>query len=141
MQISDLKTFGIAPVILAIWLISLLILVSLLVRSDVLEKLRPHDYVEIWKVVRCAAIVSATFFCVAWCLSSFLRSTTFAVVGGLFTPSLIMAAIFLAGFLLNVDLDRFGSDRAIPLFTWICATISPICFTAGAWYYLHRVEP
>jgi hypothetical protein len=129
-----------ATLIVAIWLISLLVLANLLASSDVFEKLRPRDYTEIGRVIRCVAILSATFFCVAWCLSSFSRSTTFAVLGGLFTPWLIMVAIAAASYLFDADLDKFG-DRQLPVFTWICATLAPICFATGTWYYLRRVEP
>jgi ABC-type transport system involved in multi-copper enzyme maturation permease subunit len=126
--------------ILAIWLITSLILAGLLIAPTRWGASDPHDLADIWNVAACAAVVSTTFFCVAWCLSSFLTNATVAVLGGLITPLLVLSGIALTSYLLDLDVNRSG-DRFTALFEWTCLTISPICFGLGTWYYLRRVEP
>jgi ABC-type transport system involved in multi-copper enzyme maturation permease subunit len=125
--------------ILAIWLITSLILAGLLTVSE-WQRSDPHDLADIWNVAACAAVVSTTFFCVAWGLSSFLTSATVAVLGGLITPLLVISGIALTSYLLNLDVNRSG-DRFTALFEWVCLTISATCFGIGTWHYLRRVEP
>jgi hypothetical protein len=134
--------------ILAIWLISAVVLVCLVLSRIEWGLLDPRDLADIQTRVTCIAqtrvtciaIVSTTFFCVAWCLSSFLRSTTLAVLGGLITPWLVMVGIMLTAYLLDVNFDTLDGRAMVP-FKAICLTLSPLCFGIGTWYYLHRVEP
>jgi hypothetical protein len=130
---------------LAIWLISSLILASLAAAHGELSfdtRGRANDFADMGRVIGCVAIVSATFFCVAWGLSSFLTSSTFSVLGGLFTPLLVVWGIMLVGYFLHVDFDRQdGGNLLRLLFNAVCLTISPLCFGLGTWYYLRRVEP
>jgi ABC-type transport system involved in multi-copper enzyme maturation permease subunit len=127
---------------LAIWLISAVVIACLVLSRNEWVLLNPRDLSDIQTKVTCMAAVSTTFFCVAWCLSSFLRSTTIAVVGGLITPWLVMTGIILIGYLLGIDFDTLDNhEMPLTLFKWICLTLSPLCFAAGTWYYLRRVEP
>ena len=48
------------------------------------------------------ATTGLTFFCVAWCLSSFVASPAFDVCGGLITPFLVVSGIALVDCLLGM---------------------------------------
>jgi ABC-type transport system involved in multi-copper enzyme maturation permease subunit len=96
---------------------------------------------EILEILGGIAIVTSAFFCVAWFLSSFLSSPTFAVAGGLLTPLLLLTGIVFVGYLLDVEsLPQFDMFFAFAFFGTLLV-LGPICFGVGTWYYLRRVEP
>jgi len=84
------------------------------------------------------AITGLTFFCVAWFLSSFIASPTFAVCGGLVTPLLFGTGFYLVCGLLDVSL---AEDELEVWYRTFCLTLAPPCFALGTWHYLRRVEP
>ena len=78
-------------------------------------------------------ILGLTLFAIAWFCSSFLESPTFSICLGLLTP-LFLAALWFTG--------NHVQERT--LLTWLFGvyiTLALICFPAGTWYYLRRVEP
>jgi hypothetical protein len=125
---------------LAIWLTTAVLLACLILYRGEWELPNLRDLTEVLSKVVYAAIVSTTLFCVAWCLSSFQRSSMLAALGGLITPWLVMMGIMLIGYMVGANLD--GADtRAMVPFNAICLTIALPCFALGTWYYLQRVEP
>jgi ABC-type transport system involved in multi-copper enzyme maturation permease subunit len=101
---------------------------------------------EILWVLGGTAIVAMMFFGVSWLLSSFLSSPTFSVVGGLLTPALLWAGILFACYLFHVegDYNRWLEDHVLAIvfsYFGLCLALAPVCFVAGTWYYLRRVEP
>jgi hypothetical protein len=90
-----------------------------------------------------------TFFCVGWFLSAFVSSPAFDVCGGLITPFIVLSGIVLVDWALKISrLSEHGllglRDCDVPLawyYCTICLVISVVCFGAGTWRYLRRVEP
>ena len=91
-----------------------------------------------WSTMGYAAITGMVFFCVGWLLSSMLESPTFSVCGGLATPLALAAGLQLYG---NVFGIRPLDDFAVFWYVRVCLVLGPVCFVAGTWYYLRRVEP
>jgi ABC-type transport system involved in multi-copper enzyme maturation permease subunit len=90
------------------------------------------------------ALTGMTFFCVAWCLSSFLSSPTFAVCGGLITPLLVGtgSAIF-EWELVRLEWltpERYGLATTV-FYDVACLILCPTCFVVGTRHYLRRAEP
>ena len=82
-------------------------------------------------------VVGVTFFCVAWCLSSFLASPAYAALGGLLVPLLVVLGVGQFGRL-------FGLEHADAWQLWgrgTCKAISFALFPVGTWHYLLRAEP
>jgi hypothetical protein len=92
---------------------------------------------EIMRSVAGVAITGAVFFSVAWHLSSFLTSPTFAVAGSLLAAYLLVLVSALICYLAGLDLDVY-----VPrVYCGLCLVTAPICFALGTWHYLRRVEP
>jgi ABC-type transport system involved in multi-copper enzyme maturation permease subunit len=125
----------------AIWLTSLVLLECLLPFMRGAEVTQHYD--DLWRMIGYTAVTAIVFFCVAWCLSSFLTSTTFAVLGGLWTPAILWFGILFAGYLLGYTLqtDEFYEKIAAFWYCTVCLILAPLCFAGGTWYYLRRVEP
>jgi ABC-type transport system involved in multi-copper enzyme maturation permease subunit len=119
----------------AIWLPNLLIVgLTSMGLGDLVGK---SFFIQL--VGRVAAGTAATgliLFCVGWCLSSMLQSPTFAVCGGLFAPVLIITTILLVGWPLEMP-----EEAVHPWYLGSSFVLAPVCFVAGTWYYLRRVEP
>jgi len=97
---------------------------------------------ETMVLLRYTAVTAATLFGIAWFLSSFLASPTFAVAGGLLTPFVLWLSILFVCFMLQLQLDNATFERfAGFLYSTICLTLAPACFAVGTWHYLRRVEP
>jgi len=96
--------------------------------------------VEVGLTLGYTAATTSVLFSVAWCLSSFLASPTFAVAGGLLTPVVLWFSIICALLKLDVDNEHF---ECIAMFWYcaICLTLALVCFGVGTWHYLRRVEP
>ncbi len=86
------------------------------------------------------AITSMAFFGVSWFISSFQSSPTFAVLGGLITPLLVLMVLHAAAWAIDMD-DRSVYQFVESGFLIICPILAVVCFSIGTWYYLHRVEP
>ncbi len=84
------------------------------------------------------AITGTVLFCVAWCLSSFIASPTFAVCGGFAIPFLVMVTLSFGAHLLGMPAVERNMEFWYPS---ICLTLAPLCFAVGTWHYLRRVEP
>jgi len=82
------------------------------------------------------ALVGIMFFSIGWLLSSMLESPVFAILGGLVTPWLILAA-----FGLFAEVSGFPKNIMALSYLGTCILLTPACFVAGTWYYLRRVEP
>jgi ABC-type transport system involved in multi-copper enzyme maturation permease subunit len=120
-------------IIAAIWLINAPGLTAVAV--DAMRSQREAS--EIMRIVLGAVITGTAFFCIAWAFSSFLTSTTFAVVGGLAGAYFLVLVSAFVIYLLGLDLDVY-----VPrLYCGFCLALAPACFVAGTWYYLRRVEP
>ncbi len=111
--------------------------IALLYLSALLNVEFPRDVLPL--LLGGTAIVSMTFFGVAWMLSSFLRSPTFSVVGGLLAPGLLFTAVWFVCYLFDVP-ERYVEPITCSYFG-LCLVTAPVCFCVGTWYYLHRVEP
>jgi hypothetical protein len=84
------------------------------------------------------AITGATFFGVAWLVSSFQSSPTFAACAGLITPVLVVAGLQAVALLCKPRLTGpiVGGGYAI-----ICLSLACCGLAAGSLYYIRRVEP
>ncbi len=83
------------------------------------------------------ALTGAVFFSVGWMLSSRLESPTLSVCGGFVTPVLIALGIQAVAWACDYPFHEI----VWPWYQQICAIVAPVCFAAGTWYYLRRVEP
>jgi ABC-type transport system involved in multi-copper enzyme maturation permease subunit len=83
------------------------------------------------------AITVAAFFSIAWLLSCYLSSPTFAVAGGLVAPLAVQGTSVFVAYLLGLNFDIY----VVRLYCGICLVAAPVCFAVGTWYYLRRVEP
>jgi ABC-type transport system involved in multi-copper enzyme maturation permease subunit len=115
------------PNLLVVWLTSAGL-------GDLVEK--SYFIRLVWSVAAGTAATGLVFFCVGWFLSSMLESPTFAVCGGLLTPVLILTVIQLVRWVLETP-----EEVAKPWYLGTCLVLAPVCFVAGTWYYLRRVEP
>jgi ABC-type transport system involved in multi-copper enzyme maturation permease subunit len=102
---------------------------------------RPWDRLAIDAAVFFAtyvAITGATFFGVAWLVSSFQSSPTFAACAGLITPVLVVAGLQAVALLCKPRLTGpiVGGGYAI-----ICLSLACCGLAAGSLYYIRRVEP
>jgi ABC-type transport system involved in multi-copper enzyme maturation permease subunit len=101
------------------------------------------------KIAANIALTGLVFFCVGWCLSSFLTSPTFSVAGALVTPLLFVWTYMLVAYLIGERsplgprmspaaslFDNFELSYRI-----FCLTLAPLCFAIGTRHYLRRVEP
>ena len=124
-----------------IWLTSLLLMKCLLSRFEFIGG-PTHDV--LWRIAGYTAVTTTAFFCVAWCLSSFLASPMSAVLGGLLAPAILWGVILFGGYLsgqLDDPRGDYFQDFAASLYCKICLISAPIFFVVGTWYYLRRVEP
>lgn len=128
--------FSAAALIWGINLLVLWILVSLAPQFRSGPSLSP----KIPLTLSYVAITGLVFYGVSWLISSFQSSPTFAVVGGLITPLLVLMGLHAAAWAMDMDpssVDQFAG-------TWyatICPILAVVCFSIGTWYYLTRVEP
>jgi ABC-type transport system involved in multi-copper enzyme maturation permease subunit len=99
------------------------------------------DSTELLEIVEPIAVVWALGFSVAWLASSVLRSPTFAVACGLMSP--IVVGYVLYKFLWTFFVSSLRSDDVSfnVTFVWVGLTVASICFVAGCFHYLLRVEP
>jgi ABC-type transport system involved in multi-copper enzyme maturation permease subunit len=103
---------------------------------------RRFDPTGIVEMLGVTAIVASVLFSVAWCLSSFLASATYCVAAGVFTPLLLWLGMLYVAFLFDIEIGDEHFERTITFwYCGICLTLAPVCFGAGTWYYLRRVEP
>jgi ABC-type transport system involved in multi-copper enzyme maturation permease subunit len=87
------------------------------------------------------AVTGLVFFCVAWFFSSFLRSPTFSIVGGLITPAIIISLIaYIVHFIQEFSIP--STETVVQISYWsVCLTVALSSFGVGTWLYLRRVEP
>jgi ABC-type transport system involved in multi-copper enzyme maturation permease subunit len=85
-----------------------------------------------------AATTGLTFFCVAWCLSSFVASPALDVCGGIIAPAIVGSGIHFGSELLHVRVD---GDVLWQCYLITFFVLAAVCFAAGTWRYLRRVEP
>ena len=70
-------------------------------------------------MVYCNIVVTGlTFFCVAWFLSAFVNSPTFAVFGGLITPLLILLGFQFVSWLVRLLTGRWANDDGTIVQFW-----------------------
>jgi len=89
------------------------------------------------------AITGLTFFCVAWFLSSYVKSPAFDVCGGFITPFLVLSSLSLVGWLLKIAglSENAFEEGGEYWYLGICLALSLVSFAIGTWHYLRRVEP
>ncbi len=118
-------------IIAVIWLTNAPALVCLMAS----KRMELCQLAQLFAVV---AITAATFFSVAWLLSSYINSPTFAAAGGLLTPLVFGQTSALTGYLLG-----FNSDDVTYVYVYcgLCLAAAPVCFAVGTRHYLRRVEP
>jgi ABC-type transport system involved in multi-copper enzyme maturation permease subunit len=120
----------------AIWLIDA---PAICLFSDVVGPSRGHGGHELFQALANTALTGLVFFGVAWFLSSFLASPTFAICGGLAAPVLFLVTLHLFAYCL--DLAPIGVAATALSYRIFCLTVAPVCFAVGTWHYLRRVEP
>lgn len=84
-------------------------------------------------------LTGLAFFGVAWLVSSFQSSATFAVAAGLIAPFLLVAVLQFVAWWLNwevIDQRAVATGYAIG-----CGVLALISFPIGTAYYLRRIEP
>jgi ABC-type transport system involved in multi-copper enzyme maturation permease subunit len=86
------------------------------------------------------AITGATFFGVAWGLSSFLASPASAVLGGLLAPLFVLIGIPFAPHLFW-GLGHLRVCLVESSYCITCLLLAPLGFILGTLHYLRRVEP
>jgi ABC-type transport system involved in multi-copper enzyme maturation permease subunit len=124
---------------LLIWLPNLLIL--LLLTWGMPEGPRLAEVFEaVWRGGGTIAITGLTFFSIAWLISSFQTSPTFAVCGGLILPYFTLMAIAAVAWLLEYEPEHFDPFM-LNVYRATCLVLAPLCFTLGTWLFLRRVEP
>ena len=97
------------------------------------------DQATVLRVCLNIATTGLTFFCVAWCVSSIIKSPTFAICAGLVTPLIVIMGIVMV---VEYGYEcRVTDDLMEYWFRWICLSLSSICFLLGSWLFLRRVEP
>ena len=138
LPVSRIRTLAgkiVLPLLCAalIWVSNLLILYFAL--ADLPP---PHArWIEgMWVMLGFIASSGLLCFSVGWLLSSILDSPTFAIGGGLVTPFLIMLGLLAPGWWFTLPEENYWRS-----YLYICLALSPVCFIAGTWYYLRRVEP
>jgi ABC-type transport system involved in multi-copper enzyme maturation permease subunit len=120
-----------------IWLPNLLSLLALAAMVDSpslqgdLPPMLPGLFINV-------AATGLTFFCVAWFLSSFIRSPAISVLAGFVTPPLIAATFLYAAYIFY---QPWVEHYFEPVYRSVCLAVAPACFVAGTWIYLRRVEP
>ena len=121
----------------SIWGPNLLILLTLLSSFPNAQiDVAPDSFI----VVSYIAITGLAFYGVAWLISSLQSSPTFAVVGGLITPLLIVWGLSAAAW--AADMPGSTCNRFVTTgYATICLVLAILCFWIGTWYYLRRVEP
>ena len=87
------------------------------------------------------AVTGLTFFSVGWFFSAFLASPTFAVVGALAVPLVVILGLDYGDYLFEWHLNDRNIELLELLYRTICLTLAPVCFAVGTWHYLRRVEP
>ena len=95
----------------------------------------PRD-IDLVSILGFVTVTGLVFLCVGWLLSSILQSPTFAICGSLITPFMIVMGVQALAWALEYD-----SNIANSWYRHVCLTLAPVCFVAGTWYYLRRVEP
>ena len=125
------KVVAALAIIAVIWLTNAPVLVCMAAS-------RGLDLHQLSHMLSVTAITAATFFSVAWLLSSYINSPTFAAAGGLLTPLVFVPTSALTGYLLG-----FNSDDVTYVYVYcgLCLAAAPVCFAVGTWHYLRRVEP
>lgn len=87
------------------------------------------------------AIVGCLCFSVAWLGSAWLRSPTFAVAGGLLAPVIVNFATALIVKVVPPPQVRYPDQFVWIILAIVVPSIACICFFAGCYHYLRRVEP
>lgn len=77
-------------------------------------------------------------FGTAWLGSSFLESPTYAIVSGIVAPFAILGGLTTANLFFGW---RPAQDDFMPWYIASCCLVGVLCFAAGTWYYLRRIEP
>lgn len=95
-------------------------------------------YEMVFTVAAYIAATGLTFFCVAWCLSSFVASPAIDVCGGIIAPALVGSGIYLGSELLHLRVD---GDVLWRCYLITCLILAPLSFATGTWFFLRRVEP
>ena len=99
-----------------------------------------YFYKQLPWVVTHIALTGLTFFGVAWLISSFQSSTTFAVAGGLVTP--LVTIMTINGIALLLDLQYVDAEQFVSFaYATSTAILATVCFGIGTVLYLKRREP
>jgi ABC-type transport system involved in multi-copper enzyme maturation permease subunit len=133
------KLLAVLTVAAAVWTINPLIILcllgSVLLPSDI-------NFEFVGQISAIIAITGFTFFGASWLFSSFLSSPTISVVAGLVAPIAIWSGICYVNYLVQGDV--WGPNTQDVLLWCYCGiglVVSAICFIAGTWVFLRRVEP
>jgi ABC-type transport system involved in multi-copper enzyme maturation permease subunit len=97
----------------------------------------PNLEMPVWSALGYTALTGLVLFSIGWLLSSLLESPTFAICGALATTFAILMAIQTLAWLLEYEFEVVVGLW----YRYTCLTLAPLCFVAGTWSYLRRVEP
>jgi ABC-type transport system involved in multi-copper enzyme maturation permease subunit len=138
-QILLTKLVWPATTIAAFWGLNLAVFLGVL-RSLPEYEARPD--VKYGMFVALALISGAALcaFAVAWCISAFQSSATFAAMGGILMPvSVLILALFVARW--TAETSEFAAAVFWTSAVAINLSLSAVSFMVGTWYFLRRVEP
>lgn len=117
--------------LLVIWGVDLLF-------GDVIAPLLSSKVLNIWDLPsRWYLLSGALVFGAAWLGSSFMESPTFATTMGIAIPLLLAALLAVV----RLFTDWPDQKDFAYYFNLISCLLGIVCFAAGSWYYLQRVEP
>jgi ABC-type transport system involved in multi-copper enzyme maturation permease subunit len=117
-----------------VWLVSLAVFLLLLAVAPA-TKLPEDAFTQALTSAAYIATTGLTFFCVAWCLSSFVAHPAFDMCGGVLVPLAVSS-----GFAVVCDM-RTQRELIGNCYLITCLVLSAVCFGIGAWHYLRRIEP
>jgi ABC-type transport system involved in multi-copper enzyme maturation permease subunit len=117
-----------------VWLASLAVFLLLLAVAPA-SKLPENAYTQALTSAAYIATTGLTFFCVAWCLSSFVAHPAFDVCGAVIIPLAVFSGFAIVSDVLTHS-RMVGECYLIASFV-----LSAVCFAVGAWHYLRRIEP
>ncbi len=83
------------------------------------------------------AMTGLAMYGIAWGISSFQSSPTYAVAGGIVAPILIFMGLFYGGYVFDTPWLQKHFET---IYASLCAPLGVAGFAIGTWHYLHHVE-
>lgn len=96
-----------------------------------------QDFLDVAKIIAAGSLAA---FGVAWAVSSFQSSSTFAICAGIVAPLVVGMSLTFVNWALEYDLktQQHFMETVAPI---ACLVLGILGFALGTWYFLNRVEP